>query len=663
MKKLFAFLKTSQQGQSLVELMIAFGLLALLLPALLTGFITSRSGKAQQGQRAQAITLLRETQDAVRSVRNSGWTVFATASGTMHPVIYSGKWNLVSGAQTINGITRQVVIGDVNRDVATGAIVATPSGTLDPSTKSVTVTVSWTQPRTSSISSTAYLTRYMDNLAYKQTTYADFATNSTTNGTFVATSSGSTTDGEVKLTAAGGGGDWCQPNLTLNTVDLPKSGVANAISAIEGRVFAGTGDNSSGVSFANVNITTSYPPSGSVQSTFDGYKTNAVFGETNYAYLGTDSNGKEIVIIDLTQYSDPPTNSKYKEVGYFNAPGNSQGNSIYVTNNTGYMTAGDKFYIFDLSGKTGSRSQLNPTAVSLAGTGNKVLVVGNYAYVATNSTTSQLQIIDVSNTSNPSIVGSLTVDGLAGRDLAVNSSGTRVYLATAGSSTKKEFFIIDTTSKTSPSLVSGGTYDTSGMDPKGVTVVIGNRAIIVGTGGVQYQVINIASENTPTQCGSLSVASGINGIASVLQADGYAYSYIITGDASSELKIILGGGGANSGLYATSGTFISSILNPGYTTAFNKYIVTYAQPSQTTLKFQFAAANAVNGSCNGATYSYIGPDKTSGTYFTATSSAIPLLSSGSYQNPGQCLRYKAFFTSNDVTQSPELYDISINYSP
>src|SRR3990167_3628807 len=56
-------------GQSLVEILIAIGLTGILLPALLTGLVSSREGKAQEGQRLQATALLRESEEAIRSVR------------------------------------------------------------------------------------------------------------------------------------------------------------------------------------------------------------------------------------------------------------------------------------------------------------------------------------------------------------------------------------------------------------------------------------------------------------------------------------------------------------------------------------------------------------------------------------------------------------------
>ncbi|MCX6793908.1 MAG: hypothetical protein NTY06_02270, partial [Candidatus Gottesmanbacteria bacterium] len=175
-----------------------------------------------------------------------------------------------------------------------------------------------------------------------------------------------TWDGEVTL-GAGGKGDWCEPNLSIAALDLPKNGVANAVSAIPNQVFAGTGDNASGVSYATVNINESDPPVAAISGTYDGFKTNAIFGEQNYAYLATDNNFKEIEIINLTT-------NPYSEAGYFDAPSNGDGNSIYVSGNVGYMTSGNIFYTFDLTSRSGSRSKLG--SVTMAGTGIKTIVVG-----------------------------------------------------------------------------------------------------------------------------------------------------------------------------------------------------------------------------------------------------------------------------------------------
>jgi type II secretory pathway pseudopilin PulG len=656
-KRFFTFYFVRTAGQSLVELLVVMGLMALLLPTLATALVTSREGRAQEKQRQEATWLLREAREAVRSVREEGWSNFT--NGTFHPAATSSGWLLSSGSESINSYTRQVVLSDVYRN-SSGAVV-TSGGTLDPSTKKVRYVVSWLFPYSSFVEATEYLQRYIYNTAYMQTTQADFNAGTNTGTTVVSsTGTGVANDGQLQL-GAGGQGDWCSPDLTIAALDLPKNGVANAISAIEGKVFTGTGDNASGVSYATVNVANTNPPTSQLVGTFDGYKTNAIFGEANYAYLGTDNNGKEVVIVNLAQ-QDPVT-QKYSEIGYFDASGNGSGNTVYVSGNIGYMVSNNVLRTFNLSSKSGSRPQLG--SVTLAGTGTKVVVSGNYAYVAISGSSTKLQIVEVANNgATLTVVGSASPTSQSARDVVVNSTATRAYLATATSATQAEFFIIDITTKTGTRPILGS-YDTSGMDPKALIVVPGNRAIIVGSNGEEYQAINVVSESNPVHCGGLQVNTGINGIATVVEADGDAYSYIITGDSSSELKIIEGGPG---GQYSSSGVFESSSFNATNSAAFNRFVATVDQPSSTQIKMQVGVTPLVNGSCNAIAYTYVGPNGDPAAYFTPVGSSIsaqiPMGTvTPNYQNPAQCFRYKAILTSSDFNQTPVLYDVNVNYSP
>ena len=399
----FKSILKSENGQSLVELLMAMGLISILLPAILTGIVASRGGRAQDIQRVGAVEVLKDAQEAVRSIHERDWTEIET-NGTYHVEISGDKWILSPGIQTVDGYTTSIVIGDVFRD-SNGAIV-TSGGTLDSSTKEVIVTVSWSKPFSSSISSTNYFTRTL-NYTHTDTTLADFqlgATSSATTGVTYTDTNG----GEVVLGSGEGNGDWCRPEDIVEEVDLPKNGVANAIAAIEGKISVGTGENASGVSFASLDVGIEPPALATIEATFDGYKTNDVFGEENYAYLATDTNSKEVVIMNLNEYSNPPTNSKYKQEGYFDAPGNGSAETVFALGNYGYTTIGDKFFIFDLSSKSGSRAQVNSSVVTLSGTGVELFVSGNYAYIATDGTSNQFQIIDVSDPVDPTIAGQIT---------------------------------------------------------------------------------------------------------------------------------------------------------------------------------------------------------------------------------------------------------------
>jgi len=635
-------------GQSLIELLVTIGLASILLPALLTGLLASREGRAQQEQRLIAMSLLKEGEEVARSVREKDWNEFSL-NGTYHPVVSGTSWSLAIGAETIMGYTRQILVEDVNRDA--GGTIVTSGGSPDPSTKKVTVSVSWGTPIPSSVSSTLYLTRYK-SVNYKETTESDF--NAGTKTGVVVTN----TDGGEVVLGAGGSGDWCSPNLTISAVDLPKNGVANAISAIPGQVVAGTGDNASGVSFANVAISNPpapTPPQGTIDGTFDGYKTNGVFTEQNYAYLATDTNSKEIVIIDLTQKD---SNNKYEESGYFNAPGNGSGDSIYVSGNIGFMTSANKLYTFDLSSKASSRSQLG--SISLAGEGNRVVVVGSYAYIAVESSTTQLQIVQIQNGgATLSIVGQAALAAQAAKDVFINSSATRAYIASSLAATQAEFFIVDISTKTGnrPTL---GSYDTNGMNPKAVIVTTNNKSIVVGTGGQEYQVINISTESNPSSCGGLDIDAGVNGVSTVIEPDGDAFSYIITGDATAELKIIEGGPG---GQYSSSGTFESKTFDAGSSVSFNKFDFIAGNAPLTTATLQIGISDALNGSCNDINFTFVGPDGTPSTFFSQNG-IIPFDNDNQgFENPGQCMRYKTYLSTTDATQTPIFSEINFNYSP
>lgn len=687
MARLFLDYHNYQRGASLVELLLAIGLAAAVLPAILTGFITSRQGKVQQGERTQAIILLKEAQEAARSVRERGWTSFAT-NGTYHPEISNGEWSLIAGSESIDRFTRSTQISDVQRD-SNGQIVSS-GGTLDPSTKQVTNTVSWTIPYPSSVSSILYLTRYLENLTYEQTSSAEFDA-----GTKVMTEVQTTNGGELTL-STNTRGQWCSPNLSISSLDLP--GVPNAVWAIEGHVYASTGQvaQASEVSFAHVVVANTNPPTGELAGTIKGYKTNAVFGESSWAYLATSDNSKEVVIVNLTAMDDVP-NKIYHQEGWFNTPSSSiDAQSIFVHNNRGYVTADNYLYVFDLASKTGSRPQIG-ARISFANSGDKageiyVRTVGTstYAFVAIQgSTVEEMKIINVTNHTQSSqwrVVGGLNIEPNncssleSGQAIFVRPDGSRAYVSSVNDATFKEFFVINTTSKTSPSLMggfasnppctNGGGYEAGGMNPQQSVVVslAETRAILVGTDATgdavdaeEYQVLDLSNESTPIKCGGMQLNQGIYGVAAVKELDGDAYSYIITGDGAAELKIIQGG---SDGTYQELGTFESTTFDAGYSTAFNRYTVTATTPANTELKYQFAVADAVAGSCTGVSFNYVGPDGSPTSYYTASTSAIYLNNDGAgYENPGRCFRYKATMSTTDYDVTPQLSDITINYSP
>lgn len=663
-------------GQSLVELLITIGIAAIIFPALMVALVATRNGKAQDNQRVQAVALMKESLEIIRVIREQNWSPFAT-NGIYHPLASGNTWTLSAGSDSVNGFTRQITISDVTRD-NNGTIVST-GGTVDPSTKKIVISISWNTPLTTSVTTSSYISRYLKNATFTQTLYPDF-TGGIVNGTAVATTSGSgiPNDGQVQL-AVGGVGDWCQPqNSILSALTLPKQG--NTIVATQGAAFIGTGDGTNGVSFVNLTISDPTPPAtptASILGTFTStYQTNAIFSDGKYAYLATNGSSSQVIILDLTH-------TPYTKVGWIDIPSSANANGVYVLNNIAYVTSSNKLYTYDVTTKSGGHSSPLTSIAMWIGLGTtplakQIVVIGTHAFVGTANTLFGLQSFRVTgNGTGLQLVGvsNLTWQQ-ASQGLFVNPTGSRAYVAfnSGGGFFAKGFFIVDTSPADPPSwwpfpnfynIV--GSYNTGATDPRGMTVATGNRAIVVGAGGTQqYQVIDISNENSPVYCGGLAIPLGISGVASVLEKDGDAYSYIITGEANNQFKIIQGGLG---GQFASSGTFESAVYDAGSSVAFNQFTATLAQPLQTQLQLQVASFPPAGNSCGSASYAYVGPSGSSSAYFIPASSTSATFSipagiyNGSFQNPGRCFRYKLLLTTNDFTQTPLLYDATVNYSP
>jgi len=653
-----------KNGFMLIELIIAMGIFSIVIFSTLEVFIASQTARGIGTDKVKATYLINEYFESLKNIRRQSWNNLTNGRFIISTSTGSAILQPTTTGEVVGNYTRFLDIADAYRDNE-GNLVDS-GGTIDPSTKKNTITISWggLYPRT--ISQFNYLTRYLDNLTWEQTTEIDF-NKGILGGTTVTNVDG----GEVQL-GAGGGGDWCKPNLSINALDLPWSGITTAISAttLDNMDFAytTTGGNASGNSMDSVMINHENPPVATNNGSYNYYKTYGIYVDyvNQYTYLTSDHPS---LTVDIVQVSNKP----YTQVGTYLSLEGGRANSIYVAYNSthghevGYVTAGDAFRIFDLSNKTGPRPELGH--IHLSGTGKRIVVVGDYAYVAISNNIEQLNIVDVKDPSNPSLVSSINVgNGQPATDLFVNDTGKLVYLITSQSSTKvNDFFIIDTSNKVSTLPAPLGSYNTGSMNPLGITVVPGNIAIIVGSGGNQYQVLRIIG-NKPSLCGYLTNPNGataVNAITSVLRSDGNAFSYILTNSSGAEFQSIMGGPG---GKFATSGTFESQTYDTGHQTAFNRFFTTINfTPGVTNIKFQIAVKDSINGDCQDTSFGdldFIGPDGSPYSYFTSDNAAIPLNDDGvGYENPGQCFRFRSYLETTDALQTPIFYDFTVNYSP
>lgn len=107
-----------------------------------------------------------------------------------------------------------------------------------------------------------------------------------------------------------------------------------------------------------------------------------------------------------------------------------------------------------------------------------------------------------------------------------------------------------------------------------------------------------------------------------------------------------------SGAYASAGTLESSTFDTG-TDQTNYTTFTWLPTSQdpaTTLKFQVAANN------DNATWNYVGPDGTAGTYFTASGTSL-----SASADANRYIRYKAYLSTTANNKTPVLTSLTLNY--
>jgi len=152
----------NKSGFTLVEVLVACVIISTTILALMSATSKSIELSNKALRQVQANMLLEEGAEAVKSVRDNSWTGISSLSvNTNYYLAFSGNvWNLSTNQGTaIDGIfTRKVVFASVyrnaNYDIA-------QSGTLDPDTEKVTVTVSWRSP---SGASTKDLSFYVVNI-------------------------------------------------------------------------------------------------------------------------------------------------------------------------------------------------------------------------------------------------------------------------------------------------------------------------------------------------------------------------------------------------------------------------------------------------------------------------------------------------------------------
>ena len=160
---------SNQIGQSLLEVIIALAIFALIGSFMAPFIVESFVGLERGGEQTQAEALAQEGIEAVRSIKDSAWNeIFYNQSAI---IVNLGQWALAGEGTTeqIGQFTRTITFNDVCRD-ASFEIVSCPGDYVDIHSKKITVAVDWETMIgiTNSVQQATYLTNW-DSREWTQT--------------------------------------------------------------------------------------------------------------------------------------------------------------------------------------------------------------------------------------------------------------------------------------------------------------------------------------------------------------------------------------------------------------------------------------------------------------------------------------------------------------
>lgn len=447
----------TQAGFGLLELIVAMGLFMIVVSAGAGGILKSYSLNRLADEEVDATLFVNEGLDAARSIANQDWANLS--AGTYGVDSGGGTWAFAGSSNFSGPLTREVIVSEVYRDV-TGNIVSS-GGTLDPDTFKVESVVTWdfTPTRNNTVSSLAYLTNFRKPIA----------------------------------PAAG---DWTNPSQQ-SSVNLSSNENGWKIQ-VEGS-YAYIVRRGGNTDFAVVNVSNLSAPSlaGELGLSGSPYNLSKV---GDYVYEASDRNDQELQVINVSNPSSPSL------AGSDNLSGNRDLYGVFAVGSLAYgardSSGDDELIVFNISNPN------NPSilgSTDLGSDANDIVVVGNYAYVASDDN-NELQVIDISNSSSPNYV--------AGFDPAGNSNGSAIdaegSIAVLGRE-NGDVEIIDISNPTSP--VGLGTFD-AGDHVGDVDYVASLNYVFIASdeNSAEFQLIDISNPASPSLVGSLNLPSDLNGI-------------------------------------------------------------------------------------------------------------------------------------------------------
>jgi hypothetical protein len=189
------------------------------------------------------------------------------------------------------------------------------------------------------------------------------------------------------------------------------------------------------------------------------------------------------------------------------------GRAMFVSGNRAYAgmlaNAGTEFRIFDISSPA-SPSLLGE--VELGANINGVVVVGNFAYLATSADAAELMVVNVSNPAAPTTSGTTPINFAGNTDaqsISLSTTTSRIYLGRLNDG-GAEFFVIDLTTPATPSIFSSLEI---GQNVNGIVGDLGNNVYLAtGANAGELTVVSVANLASPSIAGLYDAAGNEDGL-------------------------------------------------------------------------------------------------------------------------------------------------------
>ncbi|MBD3280813.1 prepilin-type N-terminal cleavage/methylation domain-containing protein [Candidatus Dojkabacteria bacterium] len=346
--------RTDRDGFSLVEVLLAITMLAIITTAVFGAVFYAQESNALVANRNRAVALAEEGLNAAQAIRDEDFANLA--DGTYGLTTASNQWALSGSSDTVDIFTREIEISSI-----------------DSNTKRILSRITWTQNsgRNGEIELVSYLSDiYRSEIIDEQE------------------------------------GDWTEPS-ELSNLDIPSNGDhSHEVLYSNGYAFL-LQYWSSGTNLFAIDVSDSANPTLADQINLPGNNTSGLELAGNYAMVSSDSNNQEFIVIDISA----PTNMSVEAT--VNLDGNDDTTKLHydAASQRAFVTKWwnnqEEVYVIDMSTPS-SPSLLDSFDVSA--TINDITVKNDYVILAT-SDQDEIFVYDISDLSNQSLVETLALQG------------------------------------------------------------------------------------------------------------------------------------------------------------------------------------------------------------------------------------------------------------